>query len=151
LAETYSVRLGIGLVCVNVSLHVVAPDGASTTTYSYTANTVTTTDPAGNWKKFTMDAFGNLTTVVEPDASQTNTNYQAVAQHSLCSTRTEVAFSWAGTVQAAAGVIIHELLHATVDIFGAAAVSPGWKQNDNTPANQDLNWLTIAIHCGVTY
>jgi len=63
------------------TLSVVAPDGASTTTYSYAGNTVTTTDPAGNWKKFTMDAFGNLTIVVEPDASQTNTNNQATTNY----------------------------------------------------------------------
>src|SRR5207253_234313 len=53
------------------TLSTVAPDGASTTTYSYSTNTVTVTDPAGKWKKFTMDAFGNLTSVVEPDLSQT--------------------------------------------------------------------------------
>jgi len=34
---------------------------------------VTVTDPAGKRKTFTMDAFGNLTKVVEPDASQTST------------------------------------------------------------------------------
>jgi YD repeat-containing protein len=49
------------------ALSVIAPDGASTTTYSHAGNTVTVTDPAGKCKKFTMDAFGNLTTVVEPD------------------------------------------------------------------------------------
>ncbi|MBZ5610115.1 MAG: hypothetical protein LAP38_17780, partial [Acidobacteriia bacterium] len=47
---------------------VVAPDG-STTSYAYAANTVTVTDPAGKWKKFSMDALGNLTQVQEPDPS----------------------------------------------------------------------------------
>ncbi len=55
------------------TVSVLAPDGASATTYLYAGNTVTVTDPAGKWKKFTMDAFGNLTSVVEPDATQTNT------------------------------------------------------------------------------
>jgi YD repeat-containing protein len=63
------------------TLTVLAPDGASTTTYSYLANTVTVTDPAGKWKKFTMDAFGNLTIVVEPDVSQTNTSNQATTTY----------------------------------------------------------------------
>ena len=43
------------------------PDGASTTTYSYSGNQTTVTDPAGKWKTFTSDVSGNLTTVVEPD------------------------------------------------------------------------------------
>ena len=45
----------------------VQPDGASTTTYSYSGNQTTVTDPAGNWKQFTKDALGNLVTVIEPD------------------------------------------------------------------------------------
>ena len=42
-------------------------DGTSTTTYAYLGNTIQVTDPAGKWKKFTGDAFGNLTSVLEPD------------------------------------------------------------------------------------
>ncbi len=38
-----------------------------TTTYSYSGNSVTVTDPAGKTKTFTRDAFGNLTQVKEPD------------------------------------------------------------------------------------
>ena len=41
------------------------PDG-SVTTIAYAGNSVTTTDPAGIWKKNVMDAFGNLTAVYEP-------------------------------------------------------------------------------------
>ena len=54
----------------------VLPDG-STTSYVYQGNTVKVTDPAGKWKTFTMDAFGNLTTVLESDPSLGNvtTNY----------------------------------------------------------------------------
>jgi RHS repeat-associated protein len=42
------------------------PDG-SVTTYLYQGNTTKTTDSAGKWKKQTADAFGNLTTVNEPN------------------------------------------------------------------------------------
>ena len=42
------------------------PDGSVTAT-AYTGNSVTTTDPAGIWKKNVTDAFGNLTAVYEPD------------------------------------------------------------------------------------
>ena len=45
---------------------VVLPDN-STTTYLYQGNDVYTYDPAGNWKVFAMDAFGNLVIVGEPD------------------------------------------------------------------------------------
>jgi RHS repeat-associated protein len=43
------------------------PDGASTTYYVYAGNQTKVTDPATNWKQFTKDVLGNLTTVVEPD------------------------------------------------------------------------------------
>ncbi len=42
------------------------PDGSVTAT-AYAGNSVTTTDPAGIWKKNVTDAFGNLTAVYEPD------------------------------------------------------------------------------------
>lgn len=34
---------------------------------SYNGNSVTATDPAGTWKTNVTDAFGNLTTIYEPD------------------------------------------------------------------------------------
>ena len=46
----------------------VAPDG-STTSYSYSGNNVTVTDPAGKSKTFTLDALGNLIQVDETDPS----------------------------------------------------------------------------------
>ncbi|MEO8131260.1 MAG: hypothetical protein ABI822_29455, partial [Bryobacteraceae bacterium] len=51
------------------TLSVVAADGASTTTYVYSAtnDSVSMTDPAGKTKTMTMDALGNLTQVVEPN------------------------------------------------------------------------------------
>jgi RHS repeat-associated protein len=48
------------------TLTVKLPDN-STTQYAYTGNTTMVTDPAGKWKKQTTDAFGNLTTVTEPN------------------------------------------------------------------------------------
>lgn len=48
------------------TLSVVAADGASTTTYLYQGNTVKVTDPAGKWKQYWMDAFGQLIQVMEP-------------------------------------------------------------------------------------
>jgi RHS repeat-associated protein len=55
---------------------VTLPDG-SHTDYAYQGNTVTVTDPAGKWKKFTLDALGNLTIVQEPDPTfgTVSTNY----------------------------------------------------------------------------
>ena len=48
------------------TLTTVLPDGTSTTSYSYQGNIVTVTDPAGKWKQYTTDAFGELTQVLEP-------------------------------------------------------------------------------------
>ena len=55
---------------------VTLPDG-SYTSYVYQGNTVTVTDPAGKTKTFTMDAFSNITKVVETDPTlgQVSTNY----------------------------------------------------------------------------
>src|SRR6202022_4305887 len=57
---------------------VVAPDG-STTSYNYYGQAVGVNSPtAGTWKQFTMDAFGNLTFVAEPDPALGNVNTQYV-------------------------------------------------------------------------
>ena len=48
-------------------LTVTAPDGHSTTTYIYTGNSTTVTDPAGSWKTSTVDAYGNVIQVTEPN------------------------------------------------------------------------------------
>jgi RHS Repeat. len=47
-------------------LSVVAPDG-STGTYLYQGRTTKVTDPAGKWKKFTVDVMGHLLQVTEPN------------------------------------------------------------------------------------
>ena len=49
------------------TLTVTAPDGASTTSYSYQGTRTTVTDPAGKWKTSTVDAYGNLILVTEPN------------------------------------------------------------------------------------
>jgi len=47
--------------------NVTLPSSMGTTTYLYEGNTVKTTDAAGKWKKFTMNAFGQLAQVNEPN------------------------------------------------------------------------------------
>ena len=49
------------------TVSVALPSGAGTTSYVYQGNTTKVTDPAGNWKLFTNDVFGNLLSVTEPD------------------------------------------------------------------------------------
>jgi YD repeat-containing protein len=65
------------------TLAVAAPDN-SATTYVYQGNQTTVTDPAGKWKTFTTDAFGNLIAVTEPNpgggAVATNYTYTALNQ-----------------------------------------------------------------------
>jgi YD repeat-containing protein len=48
------------------TLTATAPDGG-VTHYVYEGNKTTVTDPAGHWKAYTSDAFGNLTQVGEPN------------------------------------------------------------------------------------
>ena len=42
------------------------PGGSGYTAYLYEGNAVTVTDPAGKWKKYISDVFGNLVQVTEP-------------------------------------------------------------------------------------
>ena len=49
------------------TLTVTLPDGASTTKYTYQGNWTTVVDPAGKWKQYQSDVFGNVVNVVEPD------------------------------------------------------------------------------------
>ena len=93
------------------TLSVTAPDG-SVTTYSYQGNTTTITDPAGKWKAFTTDAFGNLVLVTEPNpagGANLTTSYTYTPLNQLASvsmprgegaqTRT---FTWSGKDMVAA-------------------------------------------------
>jgi RHS repeat-associated protein len=74
-----------------------SPDGASTTAYAYAGNTVTVTDAAGKWKKMTMDAFGNITKVTEPNPAggTWDTNYTFDFLNRL----TQVSQTRSGTTQ----------------------------------------------------
>lgn len=56
------------------TISTVAADG-STTHYAYAGNTVTVTDPTNKWKKFMMDAFGNLVRVDEQGSNAIATYY----------------------------------------------------------------------------
>jgi YD repeat-containing protein len=49
------------------TLAVTAPDGNSTTTYTYQGNSTMVADPAGKWKTSTVDAYGNAIQVTEPN------------------------------------------------------------------------------------
>ena len=49
------------------TVSVVAPDGASTSSYVYEGASVKMLDAKGIWKKFLKDAVGNLATVWEPN------------------------------------------------------------------------------------
>ena len=48
------------------TISIVAPDGASTTSFAYVGNTLTVTDAQQKWKTHQQDAFGNLELVTEP-------------------------------------------------------------------------------------
>jgi hypothetical protein len=54
-----------------------------------------------------------------------------------------------------ATTLVHELLHATVDIFGISAVSSFWHNNDTgpnaDPNAQSLNRTLIGIDCGAGF
>ena len=75
---TYYTYDGIGRT---LSKATIGSGTQGTSTYSYSATntntTVTATDPAGKWKKFSMDSLGHLAIVTEPapDASTYTTSY----------------------------------------------------------------------------
>jgi RHS repeat-associated protein len=79
------------------TLTVTAPDG-SVTSYAYQFNQTTVTDPAGNWKTFTTDSFGNLTVVTEPNpggGANLTTNYAYTPLNQL----TQVSMTRGGSTQ----------------------------------------------------
>jgi RHS repeat-associated protein len=49
------------------TINVALPGGSGSTTYEYYGNITKVIDPAGKWKKYETDAFGNLVRVLEPD------------------------------------------------------------------------------------
>ena len=69
------------------------PSNSGTTTTVFAGNTVTITDPAGRWKKYTSDAFGNLTQVTEPNP-QGGANYETYYTYNVAGKMTQVSFSY---------------------------------------------------------
>ena len=68
------------------------PDTQGTTTYSYQGNAVTVTDPAGKWKTFTTDGYGNLVQVTEPNPAG-GSNFTTSYTYDLLERRLEVGVS----------------------------------------------------------
>ena len=64
---------------------------ASTTTYAYSGNTTTITDPAGKWKMQTMDAMGDLIQVTEPNPVISGQTYVTTYTYDLLSHLTQVS------------------------------------------------------------
>ncbi len=74
------------------------PGNSGTTTYVYQGNTVTVTDPAGKWKKYTSDALGNLAQVTEPDPGG-GADHQTYYTYNLRGQLTGVSMPRGGTTQ----------------------------------------------------
>jgi YD repeat-containing protein len=77
------------------------PANSGTSTTAYAGNTVTITDPAGRWKKYTSDALGNLTQVTEPNP-QGGAPYETYYTYNAAGQMTQVSMprpnvGWAGT------------------------------------------------------
>ena len=75
------------------TVSVLLPDGASTTTYAYSGNTTTITDPAGKWKMQTMDAMSDLIQVNEPDPVNIGQQYVTQYTYDLLSHLTLVSMT----------------------------------------------------------
>ncbi len=69
ISTTAATTYGYDGVGRTLSKAMVGSETQGTTTYSYQGNTVTVTDPAGKWKTFTTDGYGNLAQVTEPNPS----------------------------------------------------------------------------------
>ncbi len=88
------VRMGSIGRTVSVSL----PDSSGTITYGYQGNVTTVTDPAGKWKKFTTDVFGNLTQVNEPNPAG-GADYVTTYSYNLHNQLTGVSMPRGGVTQ----------------------------------------------------
>ena len=71
---------------------------AGITTYLYEGNMVKTTDAAGKWKKFTMNALGQLTKVIEPNPAG-GTDYDTTYTYDIWGNLTGVSMPRGGTTQ----------------------------------------------------
>ena len=83
--------------CLGRTTSVTHPDG-SVTAYVYEGNTVKVTDPAGKWKKYAMDAMGNLVKVTEPDPAG-GANVESTYAYNLRSQLSTVTMPRGGTTQ----------------------------------------------------
>lgn len=77
---------------------VVLPDGASTSTYAYSGNTTTITDPAGKWKQQVSNVFGNLKTINEPNPAG-GANFSTSYTHDVMNHLTQVSMPRGSTTQ----------------------------------------------------
>ncbi|HEV8414572.1 MAG TPA: RHS repeat-associated core domain-containing protein [Bryobacteraceae bacterium] len=73
-------------------------DTTGTTNYLYQGNTVTVTDAAGHWKKYTMNALGQLVQVNEPNPSSSgggsSTNYALSLNGAVASASSQYSSSY---------------------------------------------------------
>jgi YD repeat-containing protein len=71
------------------TVSVTHPDNSGTTSYAYVGNTVTVTDPAGKWKTYERDAFGNVTKTTEPNPAG-GANLETTFAYNLVDQMTQV-------------------------------------------------------------
>ena len=98
------------------TIKITLPDG-SITQYLYQGNVTTVTDPAGNWKQYTNDAFGNLVTVLQPDPAHPGTQPPAPAtsQYPLSAAPSglNTLFAATSTMMARFSVFLSALAHSS--------------------------------------
>jgi YD repeat-containing protein len=83
---------------VGRTVSVTHPDNSGTTSYAYVGNTVTVTDPAGKWKKYERDAFGNVTKTTEPNPAG-GANLETTFAYNLVDQMTQVDMIRGGVTQ----------------------------------------------------
>ncbi len=88
-------------------------DGVSQTAYSYAGNTVTVTDPAGKWKTYERDAFGNVTKTTEPNPA--GGSWDTVFSYNLLNAMTQVVMTRGAVTQTRSWVYDMATLRLTSD------------------------------------
>ncbi|MBI5280355.1 MAG: RHS repeat-associated core domain-containing protein [Candidatus Solibacter usitatus] len=81
------------------TVKVTPPGSAGFTTYLYEGNTVKVTDPAGKWKKHTMDSLGRLLKVTEPRPGGGGATDDTDYEFNLVDKLTRVTMVRGGTTQ----------------------------------------------------
>jgi len=74
------------------------PANSGSTTYVYEGNMVTVTDPAGRWKKYDTDVFGNVVKVTEPNP-QGGANHETTYAYDMFNHLTTVTMPRGGVTQ----------------------------------------------------